>query len=36
MSRMRKKGVWICVMLVAMLLALCGGGTFRRPMRQKR
>ena len=25
MSRMRKKGVWICVMLVAMLLALCGG-----------
>ena len=37
MSRTRKKGVWICVMLVAMLLALCGGeGTFRRPMRQKR
>lgn len=26
MSRTRKKGVWICVMLVAMLLALCGGG----------
>ena len=26
MSRMRKKGVWICVMLAAMLLALCGGG----------
>ena len=25
MSRMRKKGVWICVMLVAMLLTLCGG-----------
>lgn len=25
MSRMRKNGVWICVMLVAMLLALCGG-----------
>ena len=26
MSRTRKKGVWICGMLVAMLLALCGGG----------
>ena len=25
MSRTRKNGVWICVMLVAMLLALCGG-----------
>lgn len=25
MSRMRKKGVWICVMLAAMLLTLCGG-----------
>ena len=35
MSRMRKKGVWICVMLVAMLLTLCGGGAFR-PMRQER
>ena len=23
---MRKKGVWICVMLAAMLLTLCGGG----------
>ena len=26
MSRTRKNGVRICVMLVAMLLALCGGG----------
>lgn len=26
MSRMRKKGVWICVTLAAMLLTLCGGG----------
>ena len=26
MSGMRKSGVRICVMLVAMLLALCGGG----------
>lgn len=25
MNRMRKNGVWICVMLVAMLLTLCGG-----------
>ena len=25
MNRMRKNGVRICVMLVAMLLALCGG-----------
>ena len=35
MSRTRKKGVWICVMLVAMLLALCGGGR-PQPMQRER
>ena len=34
MSKMRKNGVWICVMLAAMLLTLCGGAF--RPMRRER
>lgn len=36
MSGMRKSGVRICMMLVAMLLALCGGGGRPQPMQRER